>query len=89
VVETTSLSYAELPPIKYTLALPGGIFDPVSKANPYGGSLSNLQVKADLSTLLPTTAAAPAIPSLLLCLCRTHCFRMALPACLLKSFTRS
>lgn len=44
VVETTSLSYAELPPITYKLALPASILQPPSKANPYGGALSNLQV---------------------------------------------
>lgn len=73
VVETTSLSYAELPPIKYTLALPGGIYDSVSKANLYGGSLSDLQVKADLSTSFLMNAAAPMLllPSLLHCLRRT------------------
>ena len=45
VVETTSLSFAELPPISYSLNLPAGIFQPKAGANPYGGALSRAQLE--------------------------------------------
>ena len=46
VVETTSLSFAEPPPIKYDLNLPDGIFEPRDELdNPAGGALSNLQLE--------------------------------------------
>ena len=45
VVETTSLSFAELPPITYKLALPETIYKPPSPINPHGGALSNLQLE--------------------------------------------
>jgi len=45
VVETTSLSFAELPPISFDLTLPAGLFKPATPANQFGGSLSNLQLE--------------------------------------------
>ena len=45
-VETTSLSFAEPPPIQYDLNLPDGIFEPRDELdNPAGGALSNLQLE--------------------------------------------
>ena len=45
VVETTSLSFAELPPITYQLKLHNGIFRPKSASNEFGGALSRLQLE--------------------------------------------
>ena len=45
VVETTSLSFAELPPITYNLALPAQIFLTKSADNPLGGALSRAQLE--------------------------------------------
>ena len=45
VVETTSLSFAELPRITMHSHLPQGMQKPKSDANPYGGALSNLQME--------------------------------------------
>ena len=45
VVETTSLSFAELPPITYQIKLPAGLYRPRSDANPYGGGLSRAQLE--------------------------------------------
>tara|TARA_B110000858_G_scaffold8484_1_gene9064 strand:+ start:870 stop:4238 length:3369 start_codon:yes stop_codon:yes gene_type:complete len=45
VVETTSLSFAEPPPITYDLKLPQNIFNPKNADNPTGGALSNLQLE--------------------------------------------
>ena len=44
-VETTSLSFAELPRITMHSHLPQGMQKPKSDANPYGGALSNLQME--------------------------------------------
>ena len=53
IVETTSLSFAELPKIKHTFSAPlKRIHEPTSAANPYGGSLS----KAQLETVDPGRA---------------------------------
>ena len=45
VVETTSLAFAELPPITLSTALPKAIFKPRTDANPHGGALSRLQIE--------------------------------------------
>eukprot|EP00308_Calcidiscus_leptoporus_P017993 CAMPEP_0119393148 /NCGR_PEP_ID=MMETSP1334-20130426/124389_1 /TAXON_ID=127549 /ORGANISM="Calcidiscus leptoporus, Strain RCC1130" /LENGTH=178 /DNA_ID=CAMNT_0007416155 /DNA_START=41 /DNA_END=574 /DNA_ORIENTATION=+ len=45
VVETTSLSFAELPTISYTLKLPEHILQPRSDSNRHGGTLSRLQLE--------------------------------------------
>ena len=46
IVETTSLSFAELPKIKHTFSAPlKRIHEPTSAANPYGGSLSKAQLE--------------------------------------------
>ena len=45
-VETTSLSFAELPKITYNLQLPAGIMQPKTKANPIGGALSCAQLES-------------------------------------------
>ena len=45
VVETTSLSFAELPPITVQLKLPKAIFQPKTSANKFGGALSRAQLE--------------------------------------------
>jgi hypothetical protein len=45
VVETTSLSFAELPAISYKLHLPAAIYQPKTKTNPLGGALSRAQLE--------------------------------------------
>ena len=44
-VETTSLSFAELPKVTYNLHLPAGILQPKTDANPLGGALSRAQLE--------------------------------------------
>jgi len=46
VVETTSLSFASLPPVTFSLKLPEGLYAAKSAQNEYGGALSRLQVAA-------------------------------------------
>ena len=48
VVETTSLSFAEMPKIGYALTLPRGLLKPKTASNPFGGALSNLQLETVL-----------------------------------------
>lgn len=45
VVETTSLAFADLPPIEYQLRLPRELLAPRSASNPRGGALSKLQLE--------------------------------------------
>ena len=45
VVETTSLSFAQLPPITMHSNLPQNMQKPKTASNPYGGALSNLQIE--------------------------------------------
>ena len=45
IVETTSLSFAELPPISCSLHLPKEIYAAKSEANPLGGALSRAQLE--------------------------------------------
>ena len=45
VVETTSLSFAELPKITLSTSLPKVLLKPRTDANPYGGALSRLQIE--------------------------------------------
>ena len=59
VVETTSLSFAALPPITYQLKLPAGIYQPRTDANPYGGGLSRAQVCTPPHTPLHAARVAP------------------------------
>ena len=44
-VETTSLSFADAPPISYELSLPPSLLKPKTPANPLGGALSRLQLE--------------------------------------------
>eukprot|EP00966_Prymnesium_polylepis_P312609 7223904-Prymnesium_polylepis.1 len=44
-VETTSLSFAELPKLSYGLHLPRGLYEPRAKNNSHGGALSRAQLE--------------------------------------------
>lgn len=45
VVETTSLSFADLPLVEYRTRLPQSLFKPKTADNPHGGALSKLQLE--------------------------------------------
>ena len=45
VVETTSLSFADLPRITYNLSIPRAVLKPATPDNPHGGALSRLQLE--------------------------------------------
>jgi hypothetical protein len=61
VVETTSLSFAALPPITYQLKLPDSIYQPKGPSNQFGGALSRAQLEtvSYASQRFEVQAAAP------------------------------